>query len=104
MAVALSLAASQVWALDFVVTSVAALAVVEYCFSRVEAPSWFLGRKKPDLASRVYRYSIIEKHVKPGSESYLLDKDSIPLLNMPELRSLPKEDLMDLDARLKAAR
>ena len=102
-ALAVALVTAPFWAYDVVVLSVGALAIVEYCFSKVEAPSWMRVRK-PDISSRVYRYSIIEKSARANSGSYLLDNSKVPLLTMPELRALPKEDLMDLDSKLKEAR
>jgi membrane protein implicated in regulation of membrane protease activity len=91
------------WALDVVLLSFSALTIALYCLRKVELPPW-LRVKKPEVRSRVFRYSEIAKNSKQRvSRRYVLDTEKSATLSKSELRSLSRDDLAELEAKLQAA-
>jgi hypothetical protein len=88
--------------LYFFVLAFSALMIAEYCLRKVDLPSW-LRIKRPEVRSRVFRYAEIAKAGRRGaSTSWVLD-NKLAVFSATELRNLPREELANLEAKMRAA-
>jgi hypothetical protein len=93
---------AQYWVVDVSVLSFSALMIGYYCLRKVELPPW-LRLKKPEVRSRVFRYAEIAKTSKRDASKNWVLYDNLSLFSATELRNLPREELVKLEAKLRAA-
>ena len=101
-AAAVSLLVAPYAPIDVALLSFCAMIVAAYCLRRAELPAW-LKVKKPEVRSRVYRYAEIAKEGKRDPASNWIVNDDLSIFSATELRSLPREELAELEAQLRAA-
>ncbi len=89
-------------AIDISVVAFSAMMVGAYCLRKAELPPW-LKITKPEVRSRVFRYAELAKTgARDPSKNWVIN-DKQSLFSATELRNLPHKELVELEAKLRAA-
>lgn len=97
---ACAVAIAPYWAIDISVLTFFAMVIGYYCLRKIELPSW-LWIKPPVVRSRVFSYSQVAKANEDAARRGEGQVIKGGVFSATELRNLPRDELSELEAKLR---